>query len=62
MNQAANDTRKLMLKRYAVIIDTAIVMRVSFSANPNIRAACIPFPGSPKAFACGHIYSLKVRL
>ena len=51
MNQAANDTRKLMLKRYAVIIDAAIVMRVSFSANPKIRAACIPFPGSPRALA-----------
>ena len=51
MNQAANDTRKLMLNRYAVIIAADIVMSVSLSANPNIRAACTPFPGSPKAFA-----------
>ena len=46
-----NDTRKLMLKRYAVIIDAIIVMIRSFRANPKIRAACTPFPGSPNAFA-----------
>ena len=40
-----------MLKRYAVIIDAAMVMRVSLSAKPNMRAACIPFPGSPRALA-----------
>ena len=40
-----------MLKRYAVIIEAAIVINRSFCEMPNIRAACTPFPGSPKAFA-----------
>jgi len=36
-----------------VIMATAIVMSVSLSARPNIRGACTPFPGSPKALAYG---------
>ena len=57
-----NDTIKLVLKRNAVIIDAIIVMIRSFCAKPKIRAACTPFPGSPKAFAYGQgIYNSQLN-
>ena len=58
MNQAINDSRKLMLKRYAVMIEATIVMRRSFCANPKMRAACTPFPGSPRILAYGQGISI----
>ena len=57
-----NEAKKDMLKRYAVIMATAIVINRSFCEMPNIRAACTPFPGSPNALAYGQgIYKVLYK-
>ena len=52
-NQAMIDFHQTILNTNDVINAAAIVINVSFSANPMKRAAWIPFPGSPRAVAYG---------